>query len=166
MAKKEKQPAAKRPVGRPTKYSLEIATEICEALATSTDSYKAQLERNPHWPDQTTMRMWRYKNEEFRFLYAHARKDQADLFIEEVQERARDRSRDMVMGERGLQANHAAVQRDRLIIDTDKWIACKVLPKIYGDKALAEETAAHTAALNTQLAELLATLLKSNEREY
>lgn len=165
MPKKEKQPA-KRPVGRPTKYTPELALEICEAIATNTLSWTELAELFPHFPDRSNIRLWRHRFPEFRAMYAEAKKDQADLYIEELRELARDRSRDIIVGEKGDHGNSAAVQRDRLIIDTDKWIACKVLPKIYGDHAKEEESAANAAALNTQLAELLATLLKSNEREY
>jgi hypothetical protein len=39
----------------------------------------------------------------------------------------------VIEGERTV-ANHAKVQRDRLKVDSLKWIASKLFPRQYGDK--------------------------------
>ncbi len=128
------------PAGRPTDYSIELAESICDAIATCTDSYDKMHDNNPGFPTKCTMRLWRYRYPEFKSLYEVARQAQADLYIDELREVARNRENDLMQCADGYKSNPAAVARDKLIIDTDKWIACKVLPKIYGDKQQVETT--------------------------
>jgi hypothetical protein len=45
-------------------------------------------------------------------------------------------------------ADKDAVQRDRLKVDTRKWLLAKALPKIYGDRLTAEVTGKDGAPLN------------------
>jgi hypothetical protein len=47
-------------------------------------------------------------------------------------------------------ADAAAVNRDRLRVDTRKWLLSKALPKIYGDKLTAELTGKDGAPLEPQ----------------
>ena len=49
-------------------------------------------------------------------------------------------SRDLLSNERGLSPNSAAVARDRLKIDTRRWFATTLLPKIFGEKTQTEIT--------------------------
>ena len=145
MAEKKKptkkvEPKVKAKIGRPTNYTPELALRICEATATSTDSYTEICKKNPDFPTRENMRLWRYRHEEFRGMYAVAKQEQAELYVEELRERARDDSNDLIPSKDGLSTNSAAVARHRLIIDTDKWIACKLLPKVYGDKQQHEQT--------------------------
>ncbi len=121
-------------MSRPTGYNIEIAERICNAIATSTESYDFLYERNDGFPSRDIMRLWRYKHPEFKAMYEVARQAQADLYVDELRERARDRSNDLMETNEGYKSNPAAVARDKLIIDTDKWIACKLLPKVYGEK--------------------------------
>ncbi len=86
------------------------------------------------------MRLWRYRHLEFKGMYSVAKQEQAELYVEELRERARDDSNDLIPGINGLSSNAGAIARHRLIIDTDKWIACKLLPKVYGEKQQVENT--------------------------
>jgi hypothetical protein len=47
---------------------------------------------------------------------------------------ANDKSDDTLDGEFGKTGNNAAVSRAKLIVDTNKWLLAKTLPKEYGDK--------------------------------
>ena len=126
--------------GRPTDYTPEIAQRICDATATTTESYTKICETNRDFPAREIMRLWRYRHSQFKAMYEVAKQEQAELYVEELRERARDRSEDLISSAQGDKPNPAAIARDKLIIDTDKWIACKLLPKVYGEKQQVETT--------------------------
>ncbi len=128
-------------VGRPTDYTPELALKICEAIATSTDSYEKICKSNPDFPHRSNMRLWRYRSSDFRAMYAQAKADQAELLAEEIIEISDDGSADWIQDKDGndkLDAEH--VQRSRLRVDSRKWIACKLMPKVYGDKSEIKST--------------------------
>lgn len=112
---------ARRPVGRPSKYSEELAVKICSMIA-SGKSLKSICEESG-MPHRDTVREWLLQNAEFSAKYARAREEQADLFADEIVEIA-----DAVF------ADSAEVAKAKLQIDARKWKASKMLPKKYGDK--------------------------------
>ena len=116
MSEKEK-----RPIGRPTKYSQEMADKICEQIAHG-KSLRAVCAEDGMPPMKTIYR-WLEANEEFRHQYARAREKQADYFAEEIIEIADS-----------AEAESAAVSKAKLQIDARKWAASKIAPKKYGDK--------------------------------
>lgn len=121
-------------VGRPSKYSDEIAQQICEKIATTSLGLKA-ISKELKIP-LSTITQWLYdgKYPKFTELYARAKEAQADLLVEQMMEIADTEHRDLLEGEFGMQGNPTAVQRDRLKIDARKWAASKLAPKKYGDK--------------------------------
>jgi hypothetical protein len=123
----------KQPVGRPSKYTEALAKEICEAIATNAIGLKKLCALHPNWPDKATIHLWKIKNEEFYDLYARAKQKQADLMAEECLDIADDSSSDTIIDENGnARCDNEFVQRSRLRIDTRKWLASKLLPKVYG----------------------------------
>jgi hypothetical protein len=55
--------------------------------------------------------------------------------IDELLEIADDSSNDQIIDTEGeIHFNSQAVQRARLRIDTRKWLACKLVPRVYGLK--------------------------------
>lgn len=67
--------------------------------------------------------------------YARAVDYRNDLKAENIIRLAHNRSNDMYMDKDGnLKPNMVAVQRDRLIIDSEKWLLSKLAPKKYGDR--------------------------------
>jgi hypothetical protein len=67
--------------------------------------------------------------------YTHAMEARADLIAERMVRNSHNRSNDFYTDENGnLKPNPVSVQRDRLILDTDKWLLSKLMPKKYGDK--------------------------------
>src|SRR5262245_61740302 len=67
------------------------------------------------------------ENDDFRDRYARAREEQADAIFKEMLEIA-DRGRD------NENESQARIQRDRLRVDTRKWMAARLAPKKYGDR--------------------------------
>lgn len=125
---------------RHVQYSVELGEEICRALATSTLSMYKLCELNDHWPIRQTINEWRLDRPEFREKYYEARKCQVDLLAEEIIEIADDTSKDNIRkvkqnGEEIDTCDNEWVNRSRLRTDSRKWLAMKLLPKIYGEKS-------------------------------
>ena len=90
-------------------------------------------------PARQTVYRWLEANEGFRDRYVRAREALMDFYAEQILVIAFDESGDIVVdqapdGRSKTVANHAKVQRDRLKVDSLKWIASRLFPKRYGDK--------------------------------
>ncbi len=132
----------KHPGGRPTKYNQEIANEICKIISTTSSGIKKLCRENPHLPDHTTIFQWRFEKEEFSRQYDDAKKAQIEILVEELREIADDSDNDtMINPDTGREVvNNECVQRSRLKLDTRKWLASKLLPKLYGEKQTVDTT--------------------------
>jgi len=128
-------------MGRPSSFTPECADIICERLANGESLRKICLDEE--MPDQKTVLRWLARGDlenaeeefaTFRQQYARAREMQADTIFDEMLDIADDGANDY-MGE-DEKYNGDAVQRSRLRIDTRKWMAGKLKPKVYGDKTL------------------------------
>ena len=104
--------------GRPSKYSQELADIICTRLACGESMRSVCLDKD--MPAMPTVWRWIRERDEFRKQYDRAKHESADVHAEEMVDIA-DHGED--------------VARDRLRIDTRKWVASKLKPKKYGDKA-------------------------------
>lgn len=124
--------------GRPSRYSREIADEICRRLAQG-ESLRG-ICRDAHMPENNTVVNWAMTNKNGFFeQYAQARELQAWTYADEIMDIADDARNDYMereVGEGALQvvANMEHIQRSRLRIDTRKWWVSKVLPRTFGDR--------------------------------
>ena len=67
--------------------------------------------------------------------YTRALELKADLIAERIILNSHNRSNDFYTDSEGnIKPNPVAVQRDRLILDADKWLLSKIAPKKYGDR--------------------------------
>lgn len=107
--------------GRPSKYSQELADEICERLAKGRSL--RQICTDEDMPGRSAVLRWLRDKEDFRSQYAHAREEQADFWADEIIEIS-----DAPMSE------PFEVQQAKLRSDNRKWIASKLKPKKYGDR--------------------------------
>ncbi len=105
-------------MGRPTDYNEEIAAKICSIIAMGR-SLRSIVSQDD-MPSMTSVFKWLREKPEFAQQYARAKEEQADSLADELQDIADNPTGD--------------VQRDRLRVDTRKWIASKLKPKKYGDK--------------------------------
>lgn len=112
---------AKRPVGRPSKFSQELAEKICEQIAHG-KSLRAVCAEDD-MPSATTVFKWLNENQDFSEQYARARDRQADHYFEEIVEIADS-----------VEADSADVAKARLQVDARKWTLSKLAPKKYGEK--------------------------------
>lgn len=137
---KKKDPKDYLKIGRPPLYNKELGEKICRVVSATTDSIKKICQKNPDFPSYTVIHEWRLDYPEFADQYANARRNQAELLAQEILEISDDSSQDMIETENGIKFNSEFAARARLRVDSRKWIACKLLPKIYGDKIQSETT--------------------------
>jgi hypothetical protein len=123
---------------KPTEFSIELVTHICERMANG--ETMAQICIPDEMPHPYTVRKWALsKINGFDVMYAHARELQMHAWVDGIMDIA-DAPPVMVTQQVAGQANvtetridPADAQHRRNQIDTRKWLASKVLPKIYGE---------------------------------
>lgn len=126
-------------LGRPTIFTEARALRICERLASGEPL--TRICRAAAMPGITSVYRWLTANEVFRGMYARAREDQADTLADEIQAIAdepligqrvtvsgsgKKRKREVVSGD--------MIEHRRLQVDTRKWIASKLKPRVYADR--------------------------------
>ncbi len=122
--------------GRPTKYTEELATEICARLANG-ESLRS-ICRDDGMPDERRVREWALNLQHpFAPQYARAREIAYHGMADDLLEIADDGANDWMLRNAGdnpgYDANGEHLQRSRLRVDTRKWMLSRMLPKIYGD---------------------------------
>lgn len=154
--------------GRPSTYSAELAKEICDTISSSSKGTKTLCKENPHWPSQATLFTWLKNNEDFSEQYAHSKRAQIEFLVDEILEIADNSSNDCVINEQGTPVfSNAVVTRAKLQIDTRKWLACKLLPKVYGNKLESTHALSDTNQKEmTLLLNNIAALEAQFERDY
>lgn len=110
--------------GRPSKFTEDLADLICERLADG-ESLRS-ICRDDEMPSTSSVCKWLNDRESFSEQYARARELQADALFDDCLEIA-DGKRSL------LEGSDPDVQRDRLAVDTRKWMAGKLRGK-YSDK--------------------------------
>ena len=121
--------------GRSSLYNEELADLICERIAIHPWGLEKLCAHYNDLPDKTTINRWRVKHREFREKFAEAKSSQIETLVDEIIDILDDSSRDTMTNELGaIVSNNAAITRDKLRIDSRKWLAAKLLPKVYGNK--------------------------------
>ena len=115
-----------KPKGRPSKYTDAVGLQICERLA-SGETLRA-ICRDEGMPSESTARSWAIDTDHpFSAQYARARETGYTLMADELVEIA-----DGTASEGS--DDPSVVQRDRLRVETRKWLLSKALPKVYGER--------------------------------
>lgn len=138
-------------LGAPSKFNPKLGAEICMRLAGG-ESLHSICEEDK-FPTVVTVCRWLLAPEEdepsqeledFRNQYAKARRVQAELRVDEIMDIADDGRNDWMLRNdpenAGYVANSEHINRSRLRIDSRKWYASKMLPKIYGEKVQTEHS--------------------------
>jgi hypothetical protein len=113
----------------PEGYGQETADTICERLADG-ESLRA-ICRDDDMPNKATVFRWLARNADFSDQYARARETQADSLFDDMLEIADGHGERVDEDGKTLLATD--VQRDRLAVETRKWMAGKLKGK-YSDK--------------------------------
>ncbi len=109
--------------GRPSIFTEELASRICERLAAG-ETLRA-ICRDEDMPGEATVRDWaRNPEHPFSAQYTRARETGYAAWSDELVEIV-----DVGSGD---------AARDRLRFDARRWLLSKALPKVYGDKTAVE----------------------------
>lgn len=116
-----------------TTYTADMDREICARLAEGRSL--RSVCRDADMPHISTIYKWLDEQPGFSERYARACNDRAHALAEEALEIADDSSGDVITDENGVKRLDAEfVQRSRLRVDTRKWFAARLNPKVYGDR--------------------------------
>jgi hypothetical protein len=126
------------PAGRPTDYTPELGERICEVVALNPKGLPALCDEYKWFPADETIRKWRYRHPEFNGNYMRAKEFQLEQMAEVILDIC-DETPVCEMpdpdGGVSLRVDGAGVQRNRLRVDTRKWIMSKLAPKRFGEKS-------------------------------
>lgn len=121
-------------------YSPDVAHELCERIASGRTL--ADVCRDDDMPHRVSVSRWLVDDDpamdDFRKRYAMARQLLVEYWADQIIDIADDGSQDyeFVEGKEVFRKEH--VQRSRLMIDSRKWLMCKLKPGVYGDKVTNE----------------------------
>ena len=146
------------PVGmsdRPTVYDPEIVERIFRLMAKGKSLlWICDTSKDKTFPGTWTFFKWLDDpaNEWMRANYVRARQLQAEHFAQEILQISDDGRNDTYIDEETgrVVTDHDVVTRSRLRVDTRKWIASKLLPKVYGDRITTEVTGADGGPIQIQ----------------
>lgn len=118
-------------LGRPSKYTPEIAEEICERLMEG-ESLRA-ICRGDDMPHYITVLRWMERDEAFATKCAHARVIQADAIHDDIAD-IEDRT---LIGQ-------IAPDVARVVLSSKQWRAAKLAPKKYSERHQLEHGVSET----------------------
>ncbi len=120
----------KNAVGRPSDYTPELASRICEKL---TEGWSVRKICREEWaPNASSVFLWLFNNKEFSEQYTKAKEAGADAMQEDLAEIA-DEAVQMAQDVDPKIAG-PIVQAMKLKADNMKWSMARQKPKKYGDK--------------------------------
>ena len=127
----------KRPRGRPSSYTPELANEIIQRI--SKGEPLRQICRDEHMPHWTVVYDWQEANKEFSLRIAHARELGEEAIAQECLEIADNATNDWMekQGKDGTelyQLNGEHIQRSKLRIETRLKLLAKWNPRKWGEK--------------------------------
>jgi hypothetical protein len=140
------------PTGRPSDWNQEIAQFICERI--SLGESLVRVCQDPDMPERSTVYRWMIHHEGFSDMYARAKEAAMEMMAEEIIEIADDSPQCIVPDPDGgvsARTDAAGIQRNRLRVDTRKWLMSKLAPKKYGDKIQTTLTGANDGPIQAAI---------------
>jgi hypothetical protein len=129
---KQQAPVIKKKVGRPTKYSPELAAEILTRIAEGESLRKITMEAG--MPNHSSVYLWLLQHPEFSDKYVRAREEQAETLADEIVAIA-DEPPAEVTDDKGVSRTDSGwVTWQKNRVDARKWVAAKLKPKKYGER--------------------------------
>lgn len=148
-------------MARPTEYNEDIAKIICDRVATHDCGIQRLCNMYDDMPAKSTIRLWKLQNPSFSTQYANAKRLQVENYAEDIIDISDDDSGDVKYDKDGNESlNGEFVARSRLKVDTRKWLASKLAPKIYGERKTEENS--NPQETLTKIQALVADLNKTN----
>jgi hypothetical protein len=131
-------------VGKPTKYSKDVAERVCELMAQGFTL--REICKPDEMPAPSTVRWWVVNDVNgIAERYARAREAQADHWADEILEASDDGSNDWMVRQRRdgsdeVVVNREHVSRSQLRVDARKWLLAKLHPAKYGERVAVDAT--------------------------
>lgn len=121
----------KKRIGRPPKYTPELAAEICERL--SNGEPLRQICRDDHMPTWSAVYQWMDKNEALSAAIAHAREAGQDAMAERAYAEMYEEP-ERILSEGGSRIDSGYVQLVKARAEITLKMLAKWNPKRYGDR--------------------------------
>ena len=127
-------------MGRPTKYTQELADIICVRL--SCGESMRSIARDEDFPAMSTLFLWLRVHPIFSEQYTKAKHESADALYEDIIDIVDNQVSQPVLvegapvevdGKTVMTVDNASVAHARLRVDSRKWCAARMQPKKYGD---------------------------------
>jgi transposase-like protein len=119
-------------------YDETIADAVCDAISSESKGLAAIITQLEYDISPSLIYKWIQQNESFRERYARAKAEQALVLADEITEIADNTQAGEIITEKGdgtVETKHAdMLEHRKLRIESRKWLAAKLLPKVYGDK--------------------------------
>lgn len=135
-------PKPKAKVGRPSKYTQNLADRICEQLAQGISLRTVCLADDV--PSAQTIFTWMRTYPDFLEQYTRAKQESADAMAEDILDIADDGTNDWMDKRFGNRTKRVtdkeAIQRSHIRIETRKWLMAKTRPKKYSEKFQIDST--------------------------
>ena len=121
------------------KYSLttknnKIFLEIIKLISQGNSVRKIFRDHKDIGTTRYKFNEWLRESKELSNQYAHAASMRADIMFDEIIEISDKQEKDIMIIDGVERVDHNQINRNRLQIDSRKWILSKMNPKKYGDK--------------------------------
>ncbi len=148
--------------GRPSSYTDDLGKLICERVATNPVGIETLCKLYPDLPSQFTIKAWRKTYPQFSAWYLDAKAFQAQINVEDIDDLIPSELRYYVddKGNERIDAPSASLLIAK--INNRKWMAARLAPKIYGDKAVEAAVATNTV----EVQERVNKINKESEKEF
>lgn len=114
-----------------------IINEICDRISKG-ESLRSVL-RSENMPSLSNFFTWIDSNKDFQNQYARATELRAETIFEDILNISDSTDNDIIELPDGSEVtNHHVINRDRLRVDSRKWMLAKMMPKKYGDAVKVE----------------------------
>lgn len=140
-------------IGRPSKRTPELIDEICIRIASGRSLLS--VSKDDDMPDHATIWRWMHAEEDFRDKYARA-----------IQSRAIHHAEEISLTIQQVKSGELPPDVARVAIDGMKWVASRLLPKVYGDKQIVEANVTHTHQLHLDALRALSNRRSGNDLGY
>jgi hypothetical protein len=154
--------------GAPTKYNEALADKICELISTHTCGYQQLINMYPDLklPSQQAVYLWKHRRPGFALKYFEAKRQQSELMLHEMDAMTPGEIGRYVDNDGNERVDAPTVALLTAKLNNRKWMASRLLPKVYGDRKEVEEKIEENLELKKQLAELRAQLDAQNKKDY
>ena len=140
-------------IGRPSIRSHELMVEICNRITEGRSLIS--IARDEDMPAHSAIWRWLSEDEVFKEHYARAIQTRAINHAEEISETIQQVKRGELPPDVG-----------RVVVDGMKWVASRLLPKVYGDKQIVEANVTHTHQLHLDALRALSNRRSGNDVGY